>query len=84
MTQEDFGTVHQSSAFDPSRPAKRAIGPLLASWIIRSIAWLEARHRMRRAVDELMAMDDRMLADIGVSRGEILHAARHGLERTTL
>jgi uncharacterized protein YjiS (DUF1127 family) len=84
MTQEDFGTVHQSSAFDPSRRAKRAIGPLLASWIIRSIAWLEARHRTRRAVVELMAMDDRMLADIGVSRGEILHAARHGLERTKL
>ena len=83
MTQEDFGTVHQSSAFDPSSRAKRAIRPLLASWIIRSIAWLEARRRTRRAIDQLMAMDDRMLADIGVSRGEILHAARHGLVRET-
>jgi hypothetical protein len=25
-----------------------------------------------------MALDDRMLADIGLSRGEILHAVRHG------
>jgi uncharacterized protein YjiS (DUF1127 family) len=83
MIQEDFGTVHQSSALDPSRRLERAVGPLLASWLIRSIAWLEARRRMRRAVDELMAMDDRMLADIGVSRGEILHAARHGLGRET-
>jgi uncharacterized protein YjiS (DUF1127 family) len=83
MIQEDLGAVHQSSAFDPPRRARRGIGPLLASWFIRSIAWLEARRRTSRAVDELMAMDDRTLADIGVSRGEILHAARHGLGRET-
>jgi uncharacterized protein YjiS (DUF1127 family) len=83
MIQEDLGAVHQSSAFDPSRRAGRGIGSLLASWFIRSIAWLEARRRTRRAVDQLMAMDDRTLADIGLSRGEILHAARHGLERET-
>jgi uncharacterized protein YjiS (DUF1127 family) len=47
-----------------------------------SIRWsidrIRARHRMRRGVDELTALDDRMLADIGISRSEILYSARFG------
>ena len=31
-----------------------------------------------RSVSELRGMDDRMLADIGVARGEIGRAVRHG------
>jgi len=46
--------------------------------IRRSIAWLKSRRQIRRAVNELLALDDRMLADIGVSRGEIFNAVRHG------
>jgi uncharacterized protein YjiS (DUF1127 family) len=42
--------------------------------------WSRAlRERKNRwAIAELLALDDRMLKDIGLSRGEIDHAARHG------
>jgi len=34
----------------------------------------------RRAVAELSALDDRMLKDIGLTRGSIPHAVRSGLQ----
>jgi uncharacterized protein YjiS (DUF1127 family) len=34
--------------------------------------------RIRRGIKELQALDDRMLADIGLRRGQIDAAARHG------
>jgi uncharacterized protein YjiS (DUF1127 family) len=73
--------AHRSSPFYQSRRSKGTVGTLLASWVNRLIAWFEARRRIRRAVDELMALDDRTLADIGLTRGEILYAVRHGRER---
>jgi len=33
---------------------------------------------LRRDIKRLSAMDDRMLRDIGISRGDIEHAVRHG------
>ncbi|HKY95435.1 MAG TPA: DUF1127 domain-containing protein [Kiloniellales bacterium] len=54
-------------------------------------AWLWLRERLRRhrlrlrrelharrAIEELTALDDRMLADIGLDRGSIGFAARYG------
>src|SRR5262245_65766293 len=40
---------------------------------------LAAQHRLRRAVRELHRLDDHMLRDIGVTRGEIESAVRDGL-----
>lgn len=42
------------------------------------IGWIDARRRLQRDVSELMALDDRLLRDIGLNRLEIDHAARHG------
>ena len=33
---------------------------------------------LRRSVEELMALDDRMLADIGLTRGNVEYAVRYG------
>ena len=64
--------------FHRSRRRKATIGALLATFIKRSFAWLKARRDARRAMDELMALDDRALADIGLTRGDIPYAVRHG------
>ena len=39
---------------------------------------LEHRRTVRRDLDRLMEFDDRELADIGLSRGELIHAVRYG------
>ena len=44
----------------------------------RLIAWIQAERRVRRDRVQLLAADDRLLADIGLARGEIDHAVRHG------
>lgn len=46
--------------------------------IMRGIAWLLSRRRLRRAIKELRALDDRTLRDIGLRRGEVEYAARYG------
>ena len=56
---------------------------LSASWpvvrvIRRLIAWIRSERRIRRGIAELSALDDILLADIGVARGQIVHASRYG------
>jgi uncharacterized protein YjiS (DUF1127 family) len=53
-----------------SRPALRRTSAL--STLIRQISdWINSRLAARRSLDELQAMDDRMLRDIGLRREEI-------------
>jgi uncharacterized protein YjiS (DUF1127 family) len=66
-------------------PVNRAAELNAESWptallrpIRQGIAWIAARRRLRRAVKEMMALDDRMLRDIGLSRSDIELAARFG------
>jgi uncharacterized protein YjiS (DUF1127 family) len=42
------------------------------------LARIGAGRRVRRRTAELMALDDRLLADIGLTRGQIVHASRFG------
>ena len=46
--------------------------------VARLIAWIRAGHRVRRDLALLRAADDRLLDDIGLLRGQIDHAVRHG------
>ena len=46
---------------------------------IRLARDLSAKQLLRGAIHELHQLDDRMLADIGITRGEIESAVRHGL-----
>ena len=41
-------------------------------------AWAIRRRRAHAAIAVLRGLDDRLLSDIGIGRGEIVAAARHG------
>jgi uncharacterized protein YjiS (DUF1127 family) len=65
-------------------PLARSAGLNSKSWLAalvaikRGIAWIEVRRQQRRAMKELMALDDRLLADIGLRRGQIEYMAQYG------
>jgi uncharacterized protein YjiS (DUF1127 family) len=64
------------------RSTMRAFAQWLRVLVLRATRrarGLAAQHRLRRAVRELHRLDDRMLRDIGVTRGEIESAVRDGL-----
>ena len=50
----------------------------LARPVKQGIAWIGFRRRLRRGIRELMALDDHMLRDIGISRNEVEYAVRYG------
>jgi len=46
-------------------------------WLARQFGALAAKWRTRLAMHQLARLDDRMLADIGISRGEIEFVTRY-------
>lgn len=52
-----------------SRKLARRRQALWLAQLGRLIAWFRREVRIRRAINELAALDDRQLADIGMSRG---------------
>ena len=81
MTPETVDTLRRSPAFDRSHSPGRALGRVLLGWARQTIAWLKDRRLTRRAVHELMGLDDRMLKDIGVTRADIVFAVRRDPQR---
>jgi uncharacterized protein YjiS (DUF1127 family) len=66
----------------PSRPRSPLWGLLAAP--ARVWAAILSEVEARRAVKELSALDERMLRDIGIERGQIAHACRHGRDAIRL
>ncbi len=69
----------------------RSAAQALAGWwraldgaTARLIDDLAARRDRRRAVEALRGLDDHILRDIGITRGEIESAVRHGREQRHL
>ena len=60
----------------PGKPAARRAQPL-AGLAARVARW----YRIRRATRQVMALDDHLLRDIGIGRGEIERAVATGRER---
>jgi uncharacterized protein YjiS (DUF1127 family) len=64
------------------RGTMRAFAQWLRVLVLCGTRWvrgLAAKQRLRSAVRELQRLDDRMLADIGLTHGEIESAVRDGL-----
>jgi uncharacterized protein YjiS (DUF1127 family) len=51
----------------------------VASALRRSVAWLRTQVQVGQDTARLMALDDRLLAEIGVSRDQVRRVVRHGL-----
>jgi uncharacterized protein YjiS (DUF1127 family) len=52
--------------------------PTLSRAVRRRIAQLAERRRLRRDTHALLALDDRMLADVGLGRSDVEFAVRYG------
>jgi uncharacterized protein YjiS (DUF1127 family) len=64
-------------------PASRATAPWTK--VFRTlVAWIISQRRMQREMKELMALDDRMLADIGLTAEQVEHVRRSRLSFTAL
>ncbi|TXL71483.1 DUF1127 domain-containing protein [Vineibacter terrae] len=61
-------------AIAPGRALRRARP---AAWLVRRLARLQAYAEKHRSIDALLALDDRLLADIGLSRGARIYVAQH-------
>lgn len=61
-----------------SRPKAHSPWTLLRRVIRRQLERIRHQRRIRRDINSLMEFDDRMLADIGLNRGEVVHAVVHG------
>jgi uncharacterized protein YjiS (DUF1127 family) len=63
-----------------ARPWQAALMKAIKRWIAR----ISNERRIRRGINELMALDEHQLSDIGLTRGNIEHAARYGRFSTGL
>ena len=72
-----FWPFAERSEFDAVARPRSLIGGLLAA-PRRVVAALARELAARRAMQALADLDERMLRDIGLDRGQIGYAARHG------
>lgn len=45
---------------------------------------IRRRHQFNRQYEQLMALDDRLYRDLGISRGDAAYVIRHGRENQTM
>lgn len=70
LTRAEVAAVAHRAA-DEAAPGERSSGFDPVRFTRAVIAWFAEMVRRRAATAELMALDDRMLADIGLTRGQI-------------
>ena len=70
-------SASRSQALSATSPGE-AVSELLASALALLTRGFERGGQLHRDIRRLSAMDDRMLSDIGISRGDIERAVRHG------
>ena len=74
-----FGTDGQAADAAPGAPAgAQGLAALAARLLARIAGAVADELRLRRDMRELMAMDDDMLKDIGLTRADIGSAVRYG------
>ena len=71
------GTI-ETLASSTSRPDGDSRHAMSVRSIKLWIAWIRQQRRTRRSADQLHALDDHMLADIGLNRADIDYVARYG------
>ena len=72
--------TYSSQPYNARRSGTRrpSIWTVAFSAVERLFEEIERRRVIRRDLDRLMAFDERELADIGLSRGELMHAVHYG------
>jgi uncharacterized protein YjiS (DUF1127 family) len=78
VAMHDVSTIRSH----PPRPRQTTLFDAWLATAARSSAWLIAaigqKLRIRRDMRQLAAMDDHMLKDVGLRRGEIEYSVRYG------
>lgn len=67
-----------SSRESQAKPARTSWPTVGANIVSHSLAWFRHWRQVQRTTELLTELDDKMLADIGLMRDQVWHAARHG------
>lgn len=70
--------MDSSTVVSCREPRAAALRSPLAAAFGRSMAWARLQWKMSRDTAKLMALDDHLLADMGLSRGELRGLVRRG------
>jgi len=77
-------TANAGFVYQRPKPKPRSLWRRVGDGIVRMIEVLAEARRRRRAIRAMQRLDDRMLADIGVSRSGIEAAVRDGDRKAPL
>lgn len=71
-------TFIQSQTASAASSGARSWPAALMQSVMRQLETIRLKRQIYRDLDDLFALNDRMLADIGLTRDDVEHAARHG------